>query len=183
MYVILCWNQTLLIFHKRAHNTKQQYINQNIQLIKIYNFYINFPICQVFKRNYTVFHEFCTDCCTPFHSCFNSFWISCNNRSILFSSSNFWINPCIVYSTEAICKVLLLRMRVLHYTFTITTQHWSSVYEICSLCNCTSGLLSNTSHKILSFTAWKVHLVNAQWIRHKTTSCSIKPQSTGILNL
>jgi len=34
------------------------------------------------------------------------------------------------FSTEAIGKVLLLCMGVLHYTFTITTHHWRSVYDI-----------------------------------------------------
>jgi hypothetical protein len=57
MYFILRWNQTLLIFHKRAHNTKQWYMNQNIHLIKIYNFYIIFPMCKVLKRNCAVFYE------------------------------------------------------------------------------------------------------------------------------
>jgi len=34
-----------------VHNTKPWYMNQNIQLVKIYNLYIIFPICQEFKRN------------------------------------------------------------------------------------------------------------------------------------
>ena len=135
-------------------------MNQNIQLIKIYNFHIIFPICQVFKRNYAVFHEICTDCCTPFHSCFNS-----SEHPVTIEV--FYFHPAISVSIP----VLYIVPRQLansycyiwgFYTILLLSQHITAAAYMKSAVYATVPQDSCLTHKISSFTACKVHLVNAQ---------------------